>query len=267
MSAQLQAMCVADTPMPSREAAYRLGRLAVSALHAELACAPKPGLVTPFDSGSHTDMDASTFVRSLFALRGYFVALAQAGIDHASFERLRQLGIEAEAAMLRATCGTNTHRGAIFSLGLLTAQAARLRVAHGRRPTAEEICDGVRMWRDALQAAPVNPQSNGQRVRAQYRISGVREQAAAGYPLLREIALPALRSALDGGATREAALAQTLMQLIAAVDDLNLLHRGGPDGLAFAKAQAAAFLADAASHNHSGACACMRSAGSSSRVA
>ncbi|AZR29646.1 triphosphoribosyl-dephospho-CoA synthase MdcB [Xanthomonas vasicola] len=244
MSAQLQAMCVADTPMPSREAAYRLGRLAVSALHAELACAPKPGLVTPFDSGSHTDMDASTFVRSLFALRGYFVALAQAGIDHASFERLRQLGIEAEAAMLRATCGINTHRGAIFSLGLLTAQAARLRVAHGRRPTAEEICDGVRMWRDALQAAPVNPQSNGQRVRAQYRISGVREQAAAGYPLLREIALPALRSALDGGATREAALAQTLMQLIAAVDDLNLLHRGGPDGLAFAKAQAAAFLAD-----------------------
>ncbi|AVQ05745.1 TPA: triphosphoribosyl-dephospho-CoA synthase MdcB [Xanthomonas vasicola pv. zeae] len=244
MSAQLQAMCVADTPMPSREAAYRLGRLAVSALHAELACASKPGLVTPFDSGSHTDMDASTFVRSLFALRGYFVALAQAGIDHASFERLRQLGIEAEAAMLRATCGINTHRGAIFSLGLLTAQAARLRVAHGRRPTAEEICDGVRMWRDALQAAPVNPQSNGQRVRAQYRISGVREQAAAGYPLLREIALPALRSALDGGATREAALAQTLMQLIAAVDDLNLLHRGGPDGLAFAKAQAAAFLAD-----------------------
>ncbi|AZR33580.1 triphosphoribosyl-dephospho-CoA synthase MdcB [Xanthomonas vasicola] len=244
MSAQLQAMCVADTPMPSREAAYRLGRLAVSALHAELACAPKPGLVTPFDSGSHTDMDASTFVRSLFALRGYFVALAQAGIDHESFERLRQLGIEAEAAMLRATCGINTHRGAIFSLGLLTAQAARLRVAHGRRPTAEEICDGVRMWRDALQAAPVNPQSNGQRVRAQYRISGVREQAAAGYPLLREIALPALRSALDGGATREAALAQTLMQLIAAVDDLNLLHRGGPDGLAFAKAQAAAFLAD-----------------------
>ncbi|AZR28128.1 triphosphoribosyl-dephospho-CoA synthase MdcB [Xanthomonas vasicola pv. arecae] len=244
MSAQLQAMCVADTPMPSREAAYRLGRLAVSALHAELACAPKPGLVTPFDSGSHTDMDASTFVRSLFALRGYFVALAQAGIDHASFERLRQLGIEAEAAMLRATGGINTHRGAIFSLGLLTAQAARLRVAHGRRPTAEEICDGVRMWRDALQAAPVNPQSNGQRVRAQYRISGVREQAAAGYPLLREIALPALRSALDGGATREAALAQTLMQLIAAVDDLNLLHRGGPDGLAFAKAQAAAFLAD-----------------------
>ncbi|PPV05489.1 CitG protein [Xanthomonas bromi] len=244
MKAQLHAMSVVDTPATARDVARQLGRLAVGALHAELACAPKPGLVTRFDSGSHTDMDASTFVRSLFAVRGYFVAIAQAGIEHASFERLRQLGIEAESAMLRATCGINTHRGAIFSLGLLTAQAARLRAAHGQRPTAKQVCDGVRMWRDALLAAPLNPHSHGQRVRAQYRIGGVREQAAAGYPLLREIALPALRSALDGGATRDAALAQTLMQLIATVDDLNLLHRGGCDGLAFAKAQAAAFLAD-----------------------
>ncbi|AEO40862.1 triphosphoribosyl-dephospho-CoA synthase MdcB [Xanthomonas euvesicatoria] len=244
MSAQLQQTWAAGAPAPPRDAAYQLARLAVGALHAELACAPKPGLVTPFDSGSHTDMDAATFMRSLFALRGYFVAIAQAGIDHAPFERLRDLGIGAESAMLRATRGINTHRGAIFSLGLLTAQAARLWVAQRRRPTAEQVCNGVRAWRDALQAAPLDPHSHGQRVRAQYRISGVREHAAAGYPVLREIALPALRTALAGGATREAALAQTLMQLIAQVDDLNLLHRGGAEGLAFAKAQAAAFLAD-----------------------
>ncbi len=93
MSAQLQQHWVASALAPPRDAAYRLGRLAVGALYAELACAPKPGLVTPFDSGSHTDMDAATFVRSLFALRGYFVAIAQAGIDHAPFERLRELGI------------------------------------------------------------------------------------------------------------------------------------------------------------------------------
>ncbi|WP_126944768.1 triphosphoribosyl-dephospho-CoA synthase MdcB [Xanthomonas sp. BRIP62409] len=224
--------------------AHRLGRLAVAALHAELGCAPKPGLVTPFDSGSHADMDASTFLRSLFALRGYFVAIAQAGIDNAPFEQLRQLGIAAEAAMLRSTGGINTHRGAIFSLGLLTAQAARLRAVHGHAPTGEAVCSAVQVWRDALRAAPLDPHSNGQRVRAAFRISGVREQAAAGYPLLREIALPSLRSALRSDATREAALAQTLMRLIAEVDDLNLLHRGGQDGLAYAKAQAHAFLAD-----------------------
>ena len=224
--------------------AHRLGRLAVGALHAELACAPKPGLVTPFDTGSHTDMDAATFLRSLFALRGYFVAIAQAGIDNAPFARLRQLGIDAEAAMLRATGGINTHRGAIFSLGLLTAQAARLRVAHGRRPAGEEICNAVQVWRDALQSAPLDPHSNGQRMRAKYQVSGVREQAAAGYPLLRAVALPCLRAALHGGATREAALAHTLMQLVADVDDLNVLHRGGHEGLIYAQAQARVFLAD-----------------------
>ncbi|MBB5865110.1 triphosphoribosyl-dephospho-CoA synthase [Xanthomonas arboricola] len=224
--------------------AYRLGRLAVGALHAELACAPKPGLVTPFDNGSHTDMEASTFLRSLFALRGYFVAIAQAAIDNAPFARLRQLGIDAEAAMLRATGGVNTHRGAIFSLGLLTAQAARLHVRCRQRPSAEAVCHGVQEWRAALEAAPLDPRSNGQRVRAQYRIGGVREQAAAGYPLLRETALPCLRTALNSGATREAALAQTLMQLVAEVDDLNLLHRGGHQGLIYAQAQARAFLAD-----------------------
>ncbi|QHG89203.1 MULTISPECIES: triphosphoribosyl-dephospho-CoA synthase MdcB [Xanthomonas] len=224
--------------------AHRIGRLAVGALHEELACAFKPGLVTPFDSGSHTDMDASTFLRSLFALRGYFVAIAQAGIDNAPFAQLRERGIVAEAAMLRATGGINTHRGAIFSLGLLTAQAARLHAAQQRPPAAEAICQGVQVWRDAVLAAPLDPRSNGQRMRAQHPVSGVREQAAMGYPLLREVALPTLRARLNSGATQEAALVDTLMQLVAQVDDLNLLHRGGADGLAYAKAQASGFLAD-----------------------
>lgn len=127
-------------------------------------------------------MDASTFLRSLFALRGYFVAIAQAGIAQAPFEHLRQLGIAAEAAMARATGGINTHRGAIFSLGLLTAQAARLRAVHGRQPSGEQVCCAVQAWSAALQAAPLDSQSHGQRMRAQYRVAGVREQAAAGYP-------------------------------------------------------------------------------------
>ncbi|PPU74164.1 triphosphoribosyl-dephospho-CoA synthase MdcB [Xanthomonas melonis] len=224
--------------------AYRLGRLAVAALHAELACAPKPGLVTPFDSGSHTDMDAAMFLRSLFALRGYFVAIAQAGIDDAPFARLRDLGIAAEAAMQRATGGVNTHRGAIFSLGLLTAQAARLHAASDRPADADAVCKGVQVWRQALLTAPLDPHSNGQRMRALHKVAGVREQAAMGYPVLREVALPTLRATLQAGGTQQAALSQTLMQLIACVDDLNLLHRGGADGLAYAKAQALRFLAD-----------------------
>ncbi|MGH8040000.1 MAG: triphosphoribosyl-dephospho-CoA synthase MdcB [Stenotrophomonas sp.] len=221
----------------------RLGRLAVASLHAELALAPKPGLVTPFDRGSHDDMDAGTFLRSLFALRHYFCGIALAGADDAPFSTLRTLGLNAEGAMLRATGGVNAHRGAIFSLGLLVAAAARCR-SSGQPASAEQVCVAVQQWSAALMAAPLDPNSPGQRARALHRIAGVREQAAAGYPVLRALALPTLRRALAAGLPREAALCHTLMTLIAQVDDLNLLHRGGADGLHWARSEAAAFIAD-----------------------
>ena len=206
------------------------------------ACAPKPGLVTPFDTGSHHDMDAGTFLRSLFALRHYFRAVASAGARQASFDVLRTHGIAAEDAMLRATGGVNTHRGAIFSLGLLVAAAAAGEQAEGRRLEAEQVCLRVQDWAHDLLQAPLDPASPGQRARAQHRVSGVREQAALGFPVLREVGIPTLREALAAGLPRDAALCHTLMQLVAHVDDLNLLHRGGADGLAWARAQAAGFM-------------------------
>jgi len=102
-----------------------LGRIAARALWHELTLHPKPGLVSLEDAGAHADMDARTFVRSLFALRPHFGHLAAAGARDAPFATLRELGIRAEAAMLAATGGVNTHRGAIFALGLLVAAAAR----------------------------------------------------------------------------------------------------------------------------------------------
>ncbi len=226
----------------------RLGRLAIESLHTELACAPKPGLVTPFSTGSHDDMDAGTFLRSLFALRHYYRQIACAGAQDAPFETLRALGIAAEAAMLRATNGVNTHRGAIFSLGLLVAAAARGRAHGGTALAAEQVCLQVRNWADGLTQAPLNADSPGQRARARHRVPGVREQAADGFPLLRELAVPALRTARAEGLPREAALCHTLMQLVAVVDDLNLLHRGGAAGLAWAKAEAAAFMHAGGAH-------------------
>ncbi|MBY6279695.1 triphosphoribosyl-dephospho-CoA synthase MdcB [Stenotrophomonas maltophilia] len=220
----------------------RLGRLAVASLHAELALAPKPGLVTPFDSGSHHDMDAGTFLRSLFALRHYFTAVARLGAAGTDFDALRRCGIAAEIAMLRATAGVNTHRGAVFSLGLLVAAAAACRSRLGHAATGEQVCQEVCRWSAELADAPLDTNSPGQRARARHGVQGVREQAATGYPLLRGVALPALRHALASGLPREAAMCQTLMQLIACVDDLNLLHRGGADGLRWAQRQARTFL-------------------------
>ena len=239
----MNALAHASPHIVRRVDSARLGRLAIASLHAELACAPKPGLVTPFNSGSHDDMDAGTFLRSLFALRHYFTSIAGAGADDAPFAALRAHGLAAERAMLRATGGINTHRGAIFSLGLLVAAAARCRRQHGHAAPAAQVCLAVQHWADDFAAAPLDASSPGQRARLRHGVPGVREQAAAGYPVLRDLAVPTLRHALHNGLPRDAALCQTLMQLVAQVDDLNLLHRGGADGLAWAQQQARSFLA------------------------
>ena len=78
-----------------------IGRAAIRALYAELALHPKPGLVSPLDSGSHDDMDMTTFMRSLFALRGYYRDIAAAGARGADFATLQALGIAAERRMLQ----------------------------------------------------------------------------------------------------------------------------------------------------------------------
>jgi triphosphoribosyl-dephospho-CoA synthetase len=96
---------------------------AVLALLHELAAWPKPGLVSHVDSGSHTDMDAAMMQSSAEALRPFFAELAMAGQEGADMGCLRTIGLRAESAMLAATGGVNTHRGAIFGLGLLCAAA------------------------------------------------------------------------------------------------------------------------------------------------
>ena len=96
---------------------YLLSALAERALRMELDTPLKPGLVGPDSSGAHKDMDYGTMLCGIKAIRPFFPAIARAK----SPEELRRLGIEAENAMLQATGGVNTHRGAIFALGLAIA--------------------------------------------------------------------------------------------------------------------------------------------------
>src|SRR6187402_3033412 len=100
-----------------------IGDSAARCLLMELETWPKPGLVSHLDAGSHDDMDADTFRRSAAAIRPHFQQLADAAARGCGMGRLRVIGMEAETAMLAATSGVNTHRGAIFGLGLLCAAA------------------------------------------------------------------------------------------------------------------------------------------------
>ncbi|CAO3402741.1 triphosphoribosyl-dephospho-CoA synthase MdcB [Azospirillum palustre] len=236
----------ASTPVSSHNAcplAAMVGRTAVRALYAELALHPKPGLVSPLDSGSHDDMDMGTFLRSLFALRGYFRSIAAAGAEGAGFATLRDLGIAAERRMLTATGGINTHRGAVFGIGFLAAAAGwRMR----RRRTLRGAALGgtvADLWgADILGATPQAPVSHGGLAVQRYGVRGARQEAAEGFPTLFTLALPALDRALADGADPERALVQTLFSLMADLEDTNLLHRGGPAGLAFVQGEARRFL-------------------------
>jgi triphosphoribosyl-dephospho-CoA synthase len=228
-------------------AAARLGRLAIRSLYREAALAPKPGLVSPGSQGSHRDMDFTTFLRSLQALRPYFPAIAGCGLRRPGFLSLRLLGIEAEAAMLAATGGVNTHRGAIFNLGLLCAAAGRL-IADGETPGSAAACAVVKSaWGAEILAGlsslpDAAPLSHGLFVAQSYGSGGARQEAAAGFPAALELGLPAYRHVLAATGDGELAAVQALFALIAELDDSNLLWRGGRDGLAHGRRAAAAFL-------------------------
>lgn len=222
--------------------ARAIASCAVRCLTLEAETWPKPGLVSPIDSGSHADMDIGTFRRSAAALEPYFAALAEAGAEGSAMGRLRVIGLEAEAAMLRATGGINTHRGAIFGLGLLCA-AAGMR-ANGRvDPVLPLGIIVASRWRHGILQGPEPLHSHGGMARRRYGTGGARQEAAQGFPSVYAVGLPALRRGAALTDDDQAARVQACFALIAHLEDTNLLHRGGLAGLRFAQAAARAFLA------------------------
>lgn len=226
-------------PLSTSPSAHEIGRAASLALYDELALSPKPGLVTLTDRGSHADMDAHSFMRSLFALRSYFVRIAELGAAGAPFEALEQCGIAAESRMLAATGGINTHRGAIFMLGLLCASAGAL----GRRPTPALVRQTLlERWGEALAARARRPSSlPGGRAAQRFNLRSASAEAALGFPTLFETAVPALQKARARPV--QTARLDTLFAIMAVLDDSNLAHRGGLEGLRFAQAAARDFIA------------------------
>ncbi|MDQ8731689.1 triphosphoribosyl-dephospho-CoA synthase MdcB [Bradyrhizobium daqingense] len=219
-----------------------IGDLAADCLVMELETWPKPGLVSHVDKGSHDDMDAGTFRRSAEAIKPYLQSLAEAGARGCGMGRLRIIGLDAERAMFAATDGVNTHRGAIFGLGLLCAAAGAR--AGGLADPVLPLGDVVaRRWGAGIIDGPLLLHSHGRAVRRRFHAGGASLEAASGFPSIYRIGLPALRramSAVPGDA--EAARVEACFALIASVEDTNLLHRGGLDGLRFAHRAARQFI-------------------------
>lgn len=238
----LQAVIPAKRTM-LRDDCWQLDRICCDALRDEAMAWPKPGLVTPVDSGSHRDMTIDTLLASIDALRGYFASVALAGARGADFALLAAIGRDAEARMLLATGGVNTHRGAIFNLGLLVAAAARRHADAGLRG---EHCGSVvaRLWGESIMASRGDaPRTHGNAVFAQHHAGGARAEACSGFASVYQIGLPTLHELQRRGVGGEVALIGVLMALTAQLTDTNLLWRGGADGLAHAQQAAAGFNA------------------------
>jgi len=217
---------------------------ATTSLLLELETWPKPGLVSHIDNGSHQDMCADTFRVSAKALHPYFEALVAAGAGGCQMGRLRVIGIEAEKAMMEATNGVNTHRGAIFGMGLLCAAAG----ARAGSQVASNLSLGAiasQLWATDIMGGPIVLHSHGSKVRRRYGAGGARDEAAHGFPTLYNIGLTALRRANSlRPSDPEAARVQICFSLIAKLEDTNVLHRGGARGLRFARSKAQEFLAE-----------------------
>ena len=230
-----------------RSVADHVAATAAAAMLAELETWPKPGLVSHVDSGSHADMDANTFKASTMAITPFYGYLTIAGAAGFGMDKLRAIGVEAERAMLAATGGVNTHRGAIFSLGLLCGAAGAAwsgTARSGSQWRANVLGATVRQrWGQAILRGPIPLHSHGTSALRRFGAGGARAQAAAGFPHALDVGLPALRlgRALAPG-DPEAARVQTFFALLGSMEDTNLLHRGGAAGLRFAQEAAAGFL-------------------------
>lgn len=224
----------------SAESARQIAWLARACLLAEVRTWPKPGLVSHIDQGSHTDMTVAQFVSSAYAITPFFAQLYEAGSINAPLSRLREIGLDAERAMMDATGGINTHRGAIWALGLASAAAGH-RATSGERSACSDILR--QNWGAEILGTPPEEATHGGRMRRLHGAGGARIEAGWGFPTIRTVGVSALR---QGRALQpddpEAARVQCCMALIATLADTNLLYRGGPEGLRFAQGHARHFL-------------------------
>ena len=232
-----------------------IGAQARAALEDEVRAAPKPGLVDALSCGAHTDMDIRTFLSSARALEPHFAHFAALGMRSAGqtpgalFDSLRRPGLDAERDMYAATGGVNTHKGAIFSLGLLCAAAGRL-LALSQPVSADAVCRLCARMTAGLCARelPREAQTNGGRVYHRYGARGARGEAESGFAAVREVALPALRMYRKNGCGPDEALVRVLLRLMARVEDTNLLARRGAEQAGWVRDQALALTRDFSMH-------------------
>ncbi len=229
----------------------KISSIAVESLIDEVKTTPKPGLVDERNSGSHKDMDVEMFVRSANALKQYFYKCVEIGQGTKElspdevFEFLRKEGIIAEKTMLQTTGGVNTHKGAIYSLGVICGSVGRLWTAETPIADIDEIlseCKKLVKESTKKDFEKIDSSTAGGRFYLEHGLLGIRGEVADGFPSVSEIVFPEYKKALEKGLSENDAGVLSLLHLIANVNDTNLYKRGGMEGVEYAKSEAQKLL-------------------------
>ncbi|MQS76578.1 triphosphoribosyl-dephospho-CoA synthase CitG [Companilactobacillus halodurans] len=209
-----------------------LADAALKALLYEVDVQPKPGLVDPVDHSTHLDMDVFTFIDSAVSLRPYLEQFAQAGVDFEGedltklFASIRKIGVKAEKAMFEATGEINTHKGAIFSLGILLAATGYDQ--DNTRVITERMLRGL-TENDFKDLDKKKNLTNGEKMFLQYGVTGIRGEAERGYPIVFEKSLPFLKAHFGNDFNN--VLLDTLMVIVSESYDSNVVKRGNLESL------------------------------------
>ncbi|RLU07568.1 triphosphoribosyl-dephospho-CoA synthase MdcB [Pseudomonas prosekii] len=210
--------------------ADRLADLAVDALIDEADLSPKPALVDRRGNGAHTDLHLGLMHASALSLWPAFKEMAEAAIQFGAVglplrEALGRIGREGEQAMLATTNGVNTHRGAIWALGLLVAAAA----LENTTASAVSLCAARLALLDDRYAP--RPLSHGAQVAQRYGARGAREEAQLGFPAVLQRALPQLKRSRALGHGEQNARLDALLAIMTRLADTCVLYRAGETGL------------------------------------
>lgn len=230
-----------------------VANLSIKSMLYEVSATPKPGLVDRNNSGAHKDMDFFTFLNSTSVLHSYFFNCTRAGArfnkeDYSILlKSIRPIGINAERDMFKATKGVNTHKGLIFSLGIIAAALGSLfkdyamleyepkvlsrRIIHISKGITEELENNKGDNEDKY--------TYGEKLFKEHGTRGIRGEVEAGFPTVVESSLPIFESLIDEKIYNiNDILVHTLLHLIEVTEDSNILGRHGMDLLEYTQGQA-----------------------------
>ena len=234
---------------------HKIAAYAVESMLYEVTATPKPGLVDRDNNGAHHDMDYFTFMSSAAALHDTFDEMTVLGMECSDrlaaglLPHLREVGKRAEEQMFLFTHGVNTHKGMIFSLGVLCGCAGYLM---GRRPEgklsgveicmkAGEMCHGI-CEKDFANLDQKKQLTKGEQMYQNYGYKGVRGVAESGYEIVRTISLPVYTELRGSHIPPNDALVHTLLYLIKNTEDTNIVSRHDRETALYAKEYASKVL-------------------------